>query len=52
MNIVRENQEHDHIPDYSLDYDEEEDIVTFTNRQTVKAVLPPCNGAPTRPRCL
>lgn len=40
LNIVREDQEHDHMPDYALSYDEKEDMVTFTNRQSVKLVLP------------
>jgi hypothetical protein len=41
MNIVREDREHDHMPDYAISYDEQEDMVTFSNRQGVKMVLPP-----------
>jgi plasmid replication initiation protein len=40
LNIVREDQQHDHMPDYVISYAEKEDMVTFTNRQTVKVVLP------------
>lgn len=40
LNIVREDQEHDHMPDYAIAYDEQEDMVTFANRQGVKMVLP------------
>jgi hypothetical protein len=40
MNIVREDREHDHMPDYAIAYDEQEDMVTFSNRQGVKTVLP------------
>lgn len=40
LNIVREDQEHDHMPDYAIAYDEQEDMVTFSNRQGVKIVLP------------
>ena len=38
LNIVSEDQEHDHMPDYAIAYDGQEDIVTFTNRQSVKVV--------------
>ena len=45
LNIVREDGEHDHMPDYSVTFDEQEDMVAFTNRHSVKVVLPPA-GAP------
>lgn len=40
LNIVREDREHDHMPDYSITFDEQEDMVAFINRQGVKMVLP------------
>jgi hypothetical protein len=40
MNIIREDQSHDHMPDYSIEMDEQEDMILFTNRQNVKVVLP------------
>jgi len=40
MNIVREDRSHDHMPDYSIDLDEQEDTVIFVNRQGVKMIMP------------
>ena len=40
LKIVREDQEHAHMPDYAITHDDEEDMVTFTNRQGVKAGMP------------
>jgi plasmid replication initiation protein len=39
LNIVREDAAHDHLPDYSITYAEEGDMVIFTNRQGVQLVL-------------
>ena len=49
MNIVLEDREHDHIPDYAISYDEQEDMVTFLNRQSVKMVMPPAVAPPLDP---
>lgn len=40
MNIVSEDRSHDHMPDYSIEMDEPDDMVVFSNRQSVKLVLP------------
>lgn len=49
MNIVLEDREHDHMPDYAISYDEQEDMVTFLNRQSVKMVMPPAVAPPLDP---
>lgn len=40
LSIVREDREHDHMPDYSITFDEQEDMIAFINRQGVMMVLP------------
>lgn len=40
QNIAREDQEHDHMPDYAIYFEDEDDMVVVTNRQSVKPVLP------------
>jgi len=47
--IIREDQSHDHMPDYSIGMDEQEDTVVFTNRQSVKVVLPQAVAPPLDP---
>lgn len=48
---VKHLAEHDHLPDYSVRYDEERDQVVFTSRGSVKAFSPQpeLNGFPLRP---
>lgn len=38
LNIVREDQKHDHMPDYEIDFDEETDMVIFINRGSMTPV--------------
>jgi plasmid replication initiation protein len=40
QNVVQEDREHDHMPDYAITYEELDDMVIFTNRQSVKVVMP------------
>lgn len=40
-NIVRQDQNHGHMPDYAVVFDEENDMVLFTNKDTMKQDKPP-----------
>lgn len=40
MNIIQEDQSHDHMPDYAIRADEDNDAVVFTNRHNARLVLP------------
>ena len=39
LNIVREDKKHQHMPDYATAYDEQEDMIIFSNRKGVKMLL-------------
>lgn len=38
--MIRHLAEHDHLPDYSVSFNAETDVVTFTNRGSMSAALP------------
>ena len=50
--MIRHLATHDHLPDYSVSFDDENDIVTFRNRGSMMAAPPPPGTDSCRPRLM